>query len=161
MAARLSSRERERFLRGRHMAVLVTLNADGNPTPTPVWYLYRDGVFRFRTAGNAVKTKNIWRDPRVSICVQDERPPYKAVIVWGRVEITEAEDWLSREIPRRYLGAIGAIAYRRAARSRIERGPNIALNVRPESFTTIDFTPETPWFGRVWLLMKRVLPPWL
>lgn len=135
MPARLSSLERDRFLRGRHVAVLVTLSADGSPVPTPIWYLYRDGVFSFRTAGNAVKTENIRRDPRVGICVQDERPPYKAVIVRGIAEITEAQDWLSREIPRHYLGAVGAIGYRQDVRAQIEQGPEIALIVRPQSFT--------------------------
>lgn len=161
MPARLSSPQRERFLRGRHVAVLVTLSADGSAVPTPIWYLYRDGAFHFRTAGNAVKTENIRRDSRVSICVQDERPPYRAVIARGRAEITGAEEWLAREIPRHYLGAVGAIGYRQAARTQIEQGPEIALIVRPEGFTTTNFAAETPWFGRVWLLVKRVLPAWL
>ena len=161
MPARLSSAQRERFLAGRHVAVLVTIAPDGRPVPTPIWYLYRDGLFYFRTAGNAVKTENIRRDPRVSICIQDERPPYKAVIVQGTAEIREGLDWLDREIPRHYLGAVGAIGYRRTARQQIEQRPEVALVVRPERITSFDFSADTPLFGRLWLLLRRVLPAWI
>jgi PPOX class probable F420-dependent enzyme len=140
---------------------LVTIGADGSPVPTPIWYLYRDGLFYFRTAGNGVKTQNIRRDPRVSICVQDERAPYKSVVVVGKAEVTEASAWLEREVPRHYLGVVGAMGYRAAAREQIEQGPEVTLIARPEHWTTSDFAADTPAVGRVWLLLKRVLPPWL
>ena len=161
MPARLSKAQRERFLAGRHVAVLVTIGADGAPVPTPIWYAYRDGLFYFRTATDAVKTENIRRDPRVSICVQEEQAPYRALIAYGKAEIREAVDWLERELPQRYLGFIGAIGYRQTAASMIEQGPEVALVVRPERFTSFDFTPETPLVGRLWLFAKRFLPPWL
>jgi PPOX class probable F420-dependent enzyme len=161
MPARLSKSQREQFLSGRHVAVLVTILADGSPLPTPIWYLYRDGVFYFRTASNAIKTENIRRDPRVSICVQDERAPYKSIIARGTAEIVDSLDWLGREIPRHYLGIVGAIGYRAAAREQIEQGPEVTLVVRPEHMTSSDFATETPIVGRIWLLVKRILPPWL
>ena len=161
MPKRLSRSERERFLAGRHVAVLVTLGPDGAPVPTPIWYLYRDGRFYFRTELNAIKTKNIQRDPRVSICIQEERAPYKAVVAHGRAELGGELDWLGDAIPRRYLGFVGAIGYRQAARSQIELGPEVTLIVQPERYVSFDFSAETPLAGRVWLQLKRVLPPWL
>ena len=161
MPARMSQAQLERFLGGRHIAVLITLAADGRPVPTPIWYLYRDGVFYFRTAADAVKTRNVRRDPRVSICIQDERPPYRAVIVQGSAEVQQGLDWLDREIPRRYLGAVGAYGYRQAARQRIEQGPEVALVVRPERTTSFDYSPDTPLVGTLWLALKRFLPPWV
>ena len=162
MPARMTKQQREKFLRGRHIAVLVTIADDGTPVPSPIWYLYREGAFFFRTSGNAVRTQNVRRDPRVSICVQDERPPYKAVIVHGRGEVLPSDEELAREIPRHYLGAVGAIGYQQAARSEIEAGePEITLRVTPERYATFDFTPDTPVYGRLWLQLKRILPPWL
>jgi PPOX class probable F420-dependent enzyme len=161
MPGRLTPPQRERFLRGRHVAVLTTLAADGAPVPTPIWYLYRDGAFYFRTASDAVKTENVRRDPRVSICVQDEQPPYKAIIAHGRAEIDEQQEWLGRKMPRHYLGFIGAIGYERTAREAVQQGPEIALVVRPDRWSSFDFAAETPLIGRVWLLVRRVLPPWL
>ncbi len=160
MSNRMSSAQRERFLAGRHVAILVTLGEDGSPMPTPIWYLYRDGIFYFRTAADAIKTRNIQRDPRVSICVQEERPPYKAVTVQGTAEVSDSLDWLGDEMPRHYLGFVGAIGYRQAAQA-IEQGPEVTLLVHPERMTTSDFSAETPLIGRLWLLLRRVLPPWL
>jgi PPOX class probable F420-dependent enzyme len=161
MPARLSKSQREKFLSGRHVAVLVTIGVGGSPLPTPIWYLYRDGVFYFRTASNAIKTEDIRRDPRLSICVQDERAPYKSVVARGAAEVAGSADWLGRDIPRHYPGVVGAIGYRAATREQIEQGPEVTLIVRPEHMTTSDFAAETPIVGRVWLLFKRFLPPWL
>lgn len=161
MPRRMSRRERERFLAGRHVAVLTTIAPDGRPVPTPIWYLYRDGAFLFRTASDAVKTENVRRDPRVSVCVQEERAPYRALIAHGTAELRDTEPWLADALPRHYLGFVGAIGYKQAARQAIEQGPEITLVVRPERWTTFDFTPETPLVGRLWLLAKRVPPPWL
>ena len=142
--------------------MLVTLAEDGTPVPTPIWYRYRDGLFYFRTAADAVKAENVRRDPRVSVCIQDERPPYKAVIVYGKAELREGDDRLGTEISRHYLGFFGAIGYQQAARATIEAGAGeIVLVVRPERYASFDFGAETPWYGKMWLTMKRVLPPWL
>ena len=151
MPSRMSPAQRDRFLRGRHVAVLVTTDAEGLSVPTPVWYMYRDGLLYFRTGDDALKVANVRRDPRVSVCVQEERAPYKAVIVYGTAEIQEDPDWLADETPTHYLGFIGGI----------EMGPPVAIVVTPERYVTWDYTEETPWFGRLWLLAKRVLPPWL
>ena len=161
MSARMSQAKRERFLAGRHVAVLVTIGEDGGPVPTPIWYLYRDGLFYFRTAADAHKATNIRRDARVSVCVQDERPPYKAVIVRGTAEIGDGVEWLTNEMPRHYLGFLGAFGYRRTARRAIEQGPDVTLVVRPEHVTSFDYSSETPLVGRLWLLLRRILPPWL
>ena len=156
----MSKRQRESFLGGRRIAVLITIADDGTPVPTPIWYVYRDGAFYFRSADDAVKTRNIRRDPRVSICVQDERPPYRVCVGYGEAAIEPSDDRLVDEMPRRYLGAVGAMGYRANAES-IQQGPEITIVVRPSRYTTTDFTPDAPMYARLWLLMKRVLPPWL
>jgi PPOX class probable F420-dependent enzyme len=157
----LTRSQREKFLAGRHVAVLVTVGPDGAPVSTPIWYLWRDGAFYFRTASNAIKTENVRRDPRVSVCVQDERAPYRSLVATGQAQVAEAKDWLASDMPRHYLGMVGAMGYRAAAREAIEQGDEVAIVVRPERITTSDFTADTPFAGRVWLLVKRVLPPWL
>lgn len=140
--------ERDRFLSGSR--VVITIGPDGTPVPTPIWYLYREGNLYFRTDADSVKAANIRRDPRVSVCVQEERPPYQAVIVYGRAEVRDAPAWLAAEIPRHYLGFLGAIGYRRTAQQAIEGGEReIAIVLRPERCATFDFTPETPLIGRL------------
>ncbi|MCH8814055.1 MAG: PPOX class F420-dependent oxidoreductase [Chloroflexi bacterium] len=161
MPRKLSKSEREAFLRGRHVCVLSTIGPDGKPVLTPIWYLYRNGQILMRTGSQAIKTLNISRDPRITICVQDERPPYKSVTISGTASIESQQPGLGPLIARHYLGALGGAVYMRIARSAIEESEEVTLVVTPERFVTQDFSPEMPLIGRVWLLMKRILPPWL
>ena len=151
----------ERFLRGRRVAVLGTIAEDGTPVLTPIWYLYRDGRLLMRTGKDSVKARNIQRDPRVTVCVQDERPPYASITVYGRAAIEPEHEGLAAEIARRYLGGVAGAAYLRVAAENIQESGEVTLAVTPERVLTQDFSADTPAYGRAWLLLKRVLPPWL
>jgi PPOX class probable F420-dependent enzyme len=54
-----------------------------------------------------VKGRNLARDPHVSLCVQDDRPPYAYLVLEGRAELvddlTEVRTWATR-IAGRYMG---------------------------------------------------------
>jgi PPOX class probable F420-dependent enzyme len=68
----------------------------------------------FTTWHKSVKAANIRRDPRVTICVDEETPPYAFVLVEGTVTITETENeriyWATR-IADRYMGSELAESY--------------------------------------------------
>jgi PPOX class probable F420-dependent enzyme len=71
-------------------AHLATVGADGAPQVTPVWIDYDGTHVRFNTARGRVKTRNLERNPRVALSVQDPDNPYRYVQVRGRVtEMTE------------------------------------------------------------------------
>ena len=161
MPNQMSDRQRGRFLDGRRVAVLTTIGRNGGPLQTPIWYVHRDGVFYFQTGAGTAKEQNIRRDGRVSICVQDERPPYRAVIATGTAELSDEIEWLAEELPRRYLGFVGAIGYRATAKDEIQQGETVVIKLKPGHVTTSDFGRETPFVGRVWLGLRRVLPKWL
>ena len=128
---------------------------------TPIWYLYRDGRILMRTGRASVKARNIQRDARVTVCVQDERPPYASITVHGRAVIEPEREGLAAEIARRYLGRIAGAAYLRVAVENVQQSEEVTLAVTPERVLTQDFSAETPAYGRAWLVLKRVLPPWL
>ena len=161
MPERMSRAKWERFLADRRVAVLATLGPDGEPVLTPIWYLYRDGLLYMRTGRESVKARNVSRDPRVTVCVQDERPPYRSVSLYGRASIEAEEEGLSAAISRRYLGAVAGAAYLRMAREAVEQSAEVTLVMRPERVLTQDFSADTPLTARLWLLAKRLLPPWL
>ena len=94
---------------------LATVRADGRPHVAPVWYdVDDDGSLVFNTGESTVKGRNLLRDPRASMCVDDDRPPFSFVVVEGVVEISddpvELRDWAAR-IGGRYMGADRAEAY--------------------------------------------------
>ena len=94
---------------------LATVRADGRPHVAPVWYeVDDDGSLVFNTGESTVKGRNLRRDPRASLCVDDERPPFSFVVVEGTVEISDDLEevcrWAAR-IGGRYMGAERAEEY--------------------------------------------------
>ena len=57
------------FLRGTHDAVVTTINKDGSPHVTVVWYDMRGDEVLLNTTDDRVKYRNLERDPRVSVLI--------------------------------------------------------------------------------------------
>jgi PPOX class probable F420-dependent enzyme len=109
----MSSEEVWAFLDGEvRPAILSTVRADGRPHAAPVWYVVDERTLVFNTGDDTVKGRNIARDPRVSMCVQDDRPPFAFVIVEGIAALTDDGllEWAT-QIGGRYMGAAQAAAY--------------------------------------------------
>jgi PPOX class probable F420-dependent enzyme len=74
---------------GVNFATVATLEPDGAPQTSVVW-ITRDGDrLVFSTVRGRRKTRNLERDPRVSVLVIDHDNPYSYVEVRGRVSLTE------------------------------------------------------------------------
>ena len=85
---------------------LGTIMKDGSPQVTPIWVDYDGKYVRFNSALGRVKDKNVRRDPRVSISLQDPANPYRYLEIRGRVvEITQngADDHINK-LSQKYLG---------------------------------------------------------
>jgi len=99
-----------------HTAKLATVRADGRPHVAPVWTALDGDDIVFTTHEATLKGKALRRDPRVSLCVDDERPPFSFVIVEGTVTLSTDADELLRWatiIGGRYMGADRADEYGR------------------------------------------------
>jgi len=64
-------------------AKLATVPADGRPHVAPVWFDLDGDALVFTTWHTTVKAANLRRDPRVSLCVDDDAPPFACVIIEG------------------------------------------------------------------------------
>jgi len=72
-------------------ANLATVNADGTPQVTPVWFDWDGSRLRINTAKGRVKDKNLRRTPTVALTIIDPDNPYRYVQVKGRVaNVTES-----------------------------------------------------------------------
>lgn len=76
------------YLMQPRIADLATVNADGSPHVAPVWYRYDGKVVKVFSQTTAVKVGNIRRDPRISISIATQEPPYGYVIVNGTAAIS-------------------------------------------------------------------------
>jgi PPOX class probable F420-dependent enzyme len=93
---------------GTRTGKLATVRSDGRPHVVPIWFVLDGGDLVFTTADGSVKAHAMRRDPRVCLCVDDERPPYAYVMVQGTVSLSEDAGQLLRlatAIGGRYMGA--------------------------------------------------------
>jgi PPOX class probable F420-dependent enzyme len=87
---------------------------DGRPHVTPIWFVLDGDELVFTTWHESVKAACLQRDPRISLCVDEETPPYAFVMVEGVVEISRDPDQLyeyARRIAARYMGPDRAEEY--------------------------------------------------
>lgn len=89
-------------------AVLGTVRRDGRPHVAPIWIdLDDDDSVVFTTGAGTVKGRALQADPRVAICVDDDRPPFSYVLIEGTAALsTDLDDmllWATR-IGGRYMG---------------------------------------------------------
>ena len=66
-------------------ASLATVNADGTPQVTPVWFDWDGSRIRINTARGRLKDKNLRRTSSVALSIMDPDNPYRYVQVRGRV----------------------------------------------------------------------------
>lgn len=95
-------------------AKLGVVLASGAPLVAPVW-VARDGdQLLFNTGADTAKGRALARDPRVSLCFDDEAPPFSFVVVAGTAELiddlAEVRRWAAT-IGGRYMGEDQADAY--------------------------------------------------
>jgi PPOX class probable F420-dependent enzyme len=83
MPATLDAAVRE-FLAAPRYATLATINRDGLPQQTPVWYELRGDTVYMNTRAGRLKERNLLRDPRASLCIVDGE---RYVTLRGRVEL--------------------------------------------------------------------------
>jgi PPOX class probable F420-dependent enzyme len=97
-------------------AKVAVVRADGSPHVAPVWVDLEGDEIVFMTAADTVKGKAILRDPRVSLCWDDELPPFSFVTIAGTATISSDADelltWATR-IGGRYMGSARAEEYGR------------------------------------------------
>jgi PPOX class probable F420-dependent enzyme len=93
---------------GTRTAKLGYVAADGRPLVAPVWFVVDGQQLVFNTGKDTAKGRALTRDPRVVVCVDDERPPFSFVQIQGTVTLGEDPDEVvdtATRIGGRYMGA--------------------------------------------------------
>jgi PPOX class probable F420-dependent enzyme len=130
--AEMSKREIRKFLmQGTFTGKLSTVKKDGSSHIVPIWFVLdggkkkksatdrgaKDDDIIFTTNGTSVKARNIQRDSRVSICVDDQTPPFSFVAVYGTAKIHRYKQRelfrFATKIAQRYMGKENAELYGR------------------------------------------------
>lgn len=105
---------REFLLEGTRTGKLGTLTPSGHPHVIPIWFVMDRDDIVFNTGADIVKGKHILSDGRVSLCVDDERPPFSFVHIRGQAVGTlddpQLLEWATK-IAARYMGQERAAEY--------------------------------------------------
>ena len=88
---------------GTRTGKLATIRRDGSPNVAPIWFVVDGDSLVFNTWHTSAKAGHMRRNPKVSLAVDLEEPPYAYVTVQATAEITDDLDDV-----RRYATMIGA-----------------------------------------------------
>jgi PPOX class probable F420-dependent enzyme len=117
------------------VATLATYRRDGTVLLSPVWHEWRDGGFNITIESGDVKHRHVRRDPRASIAIYDNDPPYRGLELRGTPRIvTDGAAETQRRIAIRYLGPDAGEAY-----ASTPSGTEVTLRLEPGELRTWDF----------------------
>jgi PPOX class probable F420-dependent enzyme len=109
-------------------AKLATVRRDGSPDVVPVWFGLDGDAVVFTCQSSSVKARNLARDPRAALSVDDEAFPHAFVTVRGTAELVTRPpgfaEWAAR-IAGRYTDP--------AAGARIAEIDDLLVRVTPAS----------------------------
>ena len=107
MSASFEPWQRAFLLQGRRTAALATVRADGSPHVKPVWFLLDGDDVVLNTGADTVAGRNLARDPRAALSVDEFEPAGAFVVVTGSAVLVEdldqVREWATR-IGGRYMG---------------------------------------------------------
>tara|TARA_Y100000588_G_scaffold379915_1_gene462907 strand:- start:506 stop:943 length:438 start_codon:yes stop_codon:yes gene_type:complete len=102
----MSHEEMNAFLAEPRNGIVATINPDGFPQLTPIWFHWENNTVYFSTTAPRLKTRNLKRDGRISICIDEPGDPDQRTVVLGAdsVEITLGLGTVTERIARKYGG---------------------------------------------------------
>ena len=120
------------LLQKKAFAHLATIMPDGSPQSTPVWFDVDGELIRVNSARGRVKDRNMRRNPKVALSIQDPDNPYRYLGIRGRVvDITEqGADAHIDALAKKYLGQ-DRYPYRQPSEVRV------SYRITPERISTM------------------------
>ena len=137
------------YLKGARTIVLNSIGKDGVPHPAPMWFAIEDGdedggSIVMTTFTKSQKIRNLQRDPRVSLLLEDGETytELRGVVFYGRAELSQDVDavvQVLRAISRHGDGgAADALSETEQAGLRAQAAKRTAILVRPQRTVSWD-----------------------
>ncbi len=128
MSTVLSDKARA-YLNERRFAVLATINEDGTPQLTTMWFLLEGDTIVMNTKAGRVKDRNMKRDSRISVCFEEG---YSYVTISGTVEMNDDQEVAQRDIYRLAARYNGEEAAKRQMVEQFSKEHRITLRLKCE-----------------------------
>ena len=140
----MSERELRDFVRGARTMILCSLAKDGFPHPMPMWFgLEDDGAVVMTSFMKSQKVRNLERDPRVSLLIEDgeEYAKLRGVVMYGKAELLRDPEAVLDSLGRvmaRNSNAPGVAPTVMRETLRRTAAKRVAIRVRPERSVSWD-----------------------
>ena len=119
----------QEFLQRPVFAVLATINRDGMPQQTVVWYEVRGDTVVLNTAAGRLKDRNLRRDPRASVCVTGDG---YGVTFSGTMELIDDQRIAQEDIRRLAVRYDGPEAAERQVRDQFSKEHRVSIYMKIE-----------------------------
>ncbi len=150
----------ERFVAAPRIGILSYVKRDGTPAQAPIWYQYRDGRFFIVTAKTSPKAKALARAKRACLTIQDEMPPYRAVIVDGDVTVGDVavEGGINSWLAMHYFGRVGGREYEKMTAEENHKTGLSLISFEPVRVRGFDNTRMINVALRLYMRLRESLP---
>lgn len=124
----LIGRKAAKFLGGAHFGKLAISTEDGSPHVTPIWYMYEDGKVIVNTTTDRFKFRNMVRDPRVALLVDNG---YSYILIRGKARLAKERD-AKKDIETLAIRYLGVREGRKLTRLRYWKFTRVSFEIVPE-----------------------------
>jgi len=133
----LTHEELEIFLHHPRIARLGTLNEDGTIHMTPVFFKYDQGEFILGTQVVSRRVRNIQRNPKVTLLIDDTSPDLIAAIVYGKAELDYVDVVQKRTtIFEQFSDHEQAF---KKAEGLCKKWPSVIIRIKPDRIVSYDY----------------------
>lgn len=123
------------FLSEIRFAALATINKDGTPQQSTMWYELDGDTILMNTKAGRLKHRNLQRDSRASICVLDG---YRWVTISGTVEMNDDQTVAQADIRRLAIRYHGQEKGERQSREKFSQEHRVTVRLKIEKVTSED-----------------------
>jgi PPOX class probable F420-dependent enzyme len=125
--------ESHRDLLDAHVATLGTIDDDGYPQLTEVWFLYHEGDLKVSVNTSRSKLRNLEQRPQCSLFVLDLQNPYRYLEVRGRARLEPDDDRsFAAKVGEKYDADLSAYDAPEAGR--------VVITIEPEKVHPVDMS---------------------
>lgn len=123
------------FLNETRFAALATINKDGTPQQSTMWYALDGDTILMNTKAGRLKHRNLQRDPRASICVPDG---YRWVTISGTVEMNDDQAVAQADIRQLAIRYHGQEKGERQSREKFSQEHRVTVRLKIEKVVSED-----------------------
>jgi PPOX class probable F420-dependent enzyme len=121
------------------LSILATHRVDGTILLSPVWHEWIDGGFTVITSEGDIKLRHLRRDPRTTIVVAEDVPPYRGIEIRGEATIVPGDGIVTlQRIASIYLGEVAGRAYAKGT----DPTTQVIIRIVPGVLRAWDFADE-------------------